>query len=173
MKRILIIEDDVALSSGLRFDLEEENYLINAAYSAKQALELISQKDYDLLILDVNLPDENGFELCQKIKMQKDIPVIFLTACDLENDQIQAFDLGADDYITKPFSMTLLRKRVAAVLKRSARDIRNIYDDGYLIIDFDKLTASVDHEMIALTPMEYKLLKLFTANIGLKVGGIF
>lgn len=167
MKRILIIEDDIPLNRGLRFDLEAENHAVNTAYCAKQALELISQKDYELIILDVNLPDENGFELCRKIKIQKDIPVIFLTACDLESDQIQGFDLGADDYITKPFSMPLFRKRVAAVLKRSAREIRNIYDDGYLIIDFDKLTASAGNETIALTPMEYKLLKLFTANPGI------
>lgn len=166
MKRILIIEDDISLSSGLRFDLEAETYLVNTAYSAKEALDFIYKKEYDLLLVDVNLPDENGFELCRKIKIQKDIPVIFLTARDLENDQLQGFDLGADDYITKPFSMPLLRKRVSAVLKRAHRNTMDIYDDGFLLIDFRKLTASAGNKAVTLTPTEYKILKLFIANIG-------
>lgn len=166
MKRILIIEDDISLSSGLRFDLETEKYLVNTAYSAKEALDFIYKKEYDLLLVDVNLPDENGFELCRKIKIQKDIPVIFLTARDLENDQLQGFDLGADDYITKPFSMPLLRKRVSAVLKRAHRNTMDIYDDGFLLIDFRKLTASAGNKAVTLTPTEYKILKLFIANIG-------
>lgn len=167
MKRILLVEDDLFLSNGLRFDLEAENYNVNIAYSAKQAMDLIRQKDYDLLVLDVNLPDQNGFELCRELKLEKDIPVIFLTARDLEKDQMQGFDLGADDYITKPFNMQLFRKRVSAVLKRASRDKQDIYDDGFLMIDFDRLTANVGNNAIMLTPIEYKLLKLFIANIGI------
>ena len=166
MKRILIVEDDITLSNGLRFDLEAENYVINVAYTAKQAIDLVRQKDYNLLVIDVNLPDTSGFELCREVKAEKDIPIIFLTARDLEKDQMQGFDLGADDYITKPFNMQIFRKRVSAVLKRAARDTRDIYDDGFLIIDFDKLTAVSGNNAISLTPIEYKLLKLFIANIG-------
>ena len=167
MKRILIVEDDEMLSIGLRFDLEAENHLVNTAYTVKQALESVEQKYYDLIVLDVNLPDGNGFELCPKLKALKDVPIIFLTACDLEKDQMKGFDLGADDYIMKPFSMLIFRKRVAAVLKRcSSNDMENIYNDGVLIINFDKLTTIMENETLVLTPTEYKLLKMFIANSG-------
>ncbi|MBU5484840.1 response regulator transcription factor [Clostridium sp. MSJ-11] len=168
MKRILIIEDDQMLSSGLRFDLEADGYVVNTAYTIKQALESIEHKEYDLIVIDVNLPDGNGFFLCSKIKERKDIPIIFLTACDMESDQIKGFDLGADDYITKPFSMPLFRKRVSVVLKRNENaNIKNLYSDGYLIINFDTLEAIKDSETISLTATEYKLLKLFISNAGI------
>ncbi|MEW9096270.1 MAG: response regulator transcription factor [Clostridiaceae bacterium] len=168
MKRILIIEDDEMLSAGLRFDLEADGYVVNTAYTIKQALESIEHKEYDLIVIDVNLPDGNGFFLCSKIKERKDIPIIFLTACDMESDQIKGFDLGADDYITKPFSMPLFRKRVSVVLKRNENaNIKNLYSDGYLIINFDTLEAIKDSETISLTPTEYKLLKLFISNAGI------
>lgn len=156
------------LSSGLRFDLEADGYVVNTAYTIKQALESIEHKEYDLIVIDVNLPDGNGFFLCSKIKERKDIPIIFLTACDMESDQIKGFDLGADDYITKPFSMPLFRKRVSVVLKRNENaNIKNLYSDGYLIINFDTLEAIKDSETISLTATEYKLLKLFISNAGI------
>lgn len=156
------------LSAGLRFDLEADGYVVNTAYTIKQALESIEHKEYDLIVIDVNLPDGNGFFLCSKIKERKDIPIIFLTACDMESDQIKGFDLGADDYITKPFSMPLFRKRVSVVLKRNENaNIKNLYSDGYLIINFDTLEAIKDSETISLTPTEYKLLKLFISNAGI------
>ncbi|WP_425514373.1 response regulator transcription factor [Clostridium mobile] len=162
------MEDDQMLSSGLRFDLEADGYVVNTAYTIKQALESIEHKEYDLIVIDVNLPDGNGFFLCSKIKERKDIPIIFLTACDMESDQIKGFDLGADDYITKPFSMPLFRKRVSVVLKRNENaNIKNLYSDGYLIINFDTLEAIKDSETISLTATEYKLLKLFISNAGI------
>ena len=113
----------------------------------------------------MNLPDGDGFELCKRIKDMRDTPVVFLTARDLETDVIAGFDLGADDYITKPFNINIFRKKVAAVLKRSEKPVnQNLYMFGDLAIDFDKLTASVKNEPVIFTPTEYKILKIFTSN---------
>ncbi|MGB8454682.1 MAG: response regulator transcription factor [Anaerocolumna sp.] len=167
MKWILLIEDNKALCTGLRFDLEEENYIVTMAGTAQEAFQLINRKEFDLILMDVNLPDENGFELCRKIKQLKDIPVIFLTACDLEKDAIKGFELGADDYITKPFSMPLLHKRIGAVLKRcSASNTGHTYYDGFLLLNFDNFTAVKDNTALILTPTEYKLIRLFINNAG-------
>lgn len=163
MPTILLIEDDVALRDGLTFDLSAEGYKILSAENGKRAAALLEQT-VDIALLDVNLPDTDGFTLCREIKKKKKIPVIFLTCRDLEADELQGFDSGADDYVTKPFSMPLLRKRIAAVLGRSGNGA--VYADGFLQIDFDKLTARAGEKQISFTPTEYKLLRIFTANGG-------
>lgn len=165
MNRILIVEDDEILGVGLRFDLEAEHYLVTLTGTAEQALLELARETYHLIILDVNLPDGNGFSLCGKLKKVQEIPVIFLTACDLETDQMKGFDVGADDYITKPFSMPLLRKRVAAVLKRSEKpEQKQYYNNGHLMVNPDSLEAICGGKSIVFTPTEYKLLKLFIKN---------
>ena len=147
------------------YNLELDEYQAVPAHDAMTALEKIQNGSFDLIILDVNLPDGDGFELCKKIKAMKDTPVIFLTARDLEADVMAGFDLGADDYITKPFNINIFRKKVAAVLKRSSRkEAQNLYVCGDLAIDFDKLTASLNNEPVILTPTEYKILRIFTSN---------
>ncbi|WP_333887035.1 response regulator transcription factor [Clostridium sp.] len=167
MKKILIVEDNTVLSTGLKFDLEREGYETYAVYNARQAKEIVKAIDFDLIVLDINLPDGSGFELCKWIKRLKDIPLIFLTACDMEEDTIKGFELGADDYITKPFNMEIFRRRIAAVLKRCERcGTENIYNDGYLMVDFDKLMVIRENKTFTLTSSEYKLLKIFTANGG-------
>ena len=167
MSKILVVEDDVMLNSGLCYNLELDSYQAVSAYNTATALEKIRSESFDLVILDVNLPDGDGFEVCKKIKAIRDIPVIFLTARDLEADVMKGFDLGADDYVTKPFSINIFRKKVAAVLKRSEkRESPSLYSCGDLVIDFDKLTASVGGKPIILTPNEYKILKIFTGNPG-------
>lgn len=104
MQKILLVEDDLALSAGLCFELEQSGYLTVASYHCQKAQQLLQTEQFDLAILDVNLPDGNGFDLCRAIKKDHaDMPVIFLTANDLEQDVLNGFDLGADDYITKPF----------------------------------------------------------------------
>lgn len=167
MKKILVVEDNIALSTGLKFDLEREGYEAHAAYNSRQAREIVKEIDFHLIVLDINLPDGNGFELCKWIKEFKDIPLIFLTACDMEEDTIKGFELGADDYITKPFNMEIFRRRIAAVLKRCERGgTENIYNDGYLMVDFDKLMVIRENKTFTLTSSEYKLLKIFTVNGG-------
>ncbi len=163
MPTILIIEDDAALRNGLAFDLSAEGYKILSAKNGKTADELLEQP-VDIALLDVNLPDTDGFTLCREIKKRKNIPVIFLTCRDLETDELQGFDCGADDYVTKPFSMPLLRKRIAAVLRRNGNS--EIYSDGFLKIDFETYTAYAGEKNISFTPTEYKLLKIFISNGG-------
>lgn len=163
MPTILLIEDDIALRNGLAFDLSAEGYQILSAENGKTAITLLEQPA-DLVLLDVNLPDTDGFGLCREIKKQKKIPIVFLTCRDLESDELYGFDCGADDYVTKPFSMPLLRKRIAAVLKRNGND--HVYSDGFLKIDFAKHSACAGEKEISFTPTEYKLLQIFISNSG-------
>jgi DNA-binding response OmpR family regulator len=165
IKRILVVEDDVMLNSGLCYNLELDEYKAIPVHDAASALEKIQGESFDLIILDVNLPDGDGFDLCKKIKSIQDTPVVFLTARDLESDVMAGFELGADDYITKPFNINIFRKKVAVILKRSEKSAdKNLYLCGDLVIDFDKLAASIKDEPVIFTPTEYKILKIFTSN---------
>ncbi|HHV08721.1 MAG TPA: response regulator transcription factor [Clostridiales bacterium] len=165
MGHILVVEDDVMLNSGLCYNLELDGYKAVPVHNSAAALEKIHRESFELIILDVNLPDGDGFKLCKKIKAVRDIPVVFLTARDLEADMMAGFELGADDYITKPFNINIFRKKVAVILRRSEKSAnKNLYICGDLMIDFDRLTAAVKDEPVLLTPIEYKILKIFTSN---------
>lgn len=167
MKKILIVEDDKGLNEGLVYDLREEGYEVYSALTASLALEVFRAQNIDLVLMDGNLPDSDGFTLCSQMKKIKDIPIIFLTARDLEQDEMRGFDCGADDYITKPFSMVLLHKRIQAVLKRTDRNInQNVYSDGHLVVDFDTTNVTLDGSPLILTPTEYRLMKLFIDHKG-------
>ena len=170
MSKILVIEDDLPLSTGLCFELDTSGYLTVAAYSCQKARQFIKIDHFDLAILDINLPDGDGFDLCREIKKeQPELPVIFLTAKDLEQDVLKGFDLGADDYITKPFHMQILKRRVEVALRRGTGSIKASeegYDDGFLRLDFHTLTAVRNGEQQPITPNEYKLLRLLTAHAG-------
>ena len=163
MKKILVVEDDVMLNSGLCYNLELDGYLALPAKNVAQALVILSNHEFDLAILDVNLPDGDGFSLCQKIKESKNSPVLFLSARDLEEDVLNGFELGADDYITKPFNITILLKKIAVILKRN-NSKKSIYVSGVLVIDFEQLTASLNGKELTFTPTEYKLLNIFISN---------
>ena len=113
MHRILIIEDDFSLNNTLAYNLRTAGYTVDSAYNAKEDFEYLKQYHYILLILDINLPDGNGFELYSELKEKSNASIIFLTANDLENDIVKGFDLGADDYISKPFSPVVLQKKIA------------------------------------------------------------
>lgn len=168
MSKILVVEDDLALSAGLCFALDDSGHLTVAAYTCQKARQLLKTDQFDLVILDVNLPDGNGFGLCREVKASApELPVVFLTANDLEQDELSGFDLGADDYITKPFHIQILKRRVEAVLRRGiSRSGDDGFDDGFLRLDFQTLTALRGGEKLAITPNEYKLLRLLTANAG-------
>ena len=166
MAKILVVEDDLALSAGLCFALDEAGHLTAAAYTCQKARQLLKTGQFDLVILDVNLPDGNGFDICRECKSSAPkLPVIFLTANDLERDELNGFDLGADDYITKPFRIQVLKRRVEAVLRRGTAG-SDCFDDGFLRLDFQALTAARNGERLSITPNEYKLLRLLTANAG-------
>ena len=165
MRRILVVEDDATLNSGLCYNLELDHYDAVPASNVAEALDKIKAESFDLIILDINLPDGDGFELCKKIKSVQDTPIVFLTARDLEADVVTGFDLGADDYITKPFSINIFRRKITAVLKRVGKTAdRNTYICDDLVIDFGKLTAAIGDEPVLFTPIEYKILKIFTSN---------
>lgn len=165
MKRILLIEDDRALNSGLVFDLEIENYKVSSAFTLGEGIALLDENEVDLILLDGNLPDGDGFDFCKSVKAERDIPVILLTARDMEQDEMKGFDCGADDYITKPFKVPILHRRIQAALRKSgAREEETVYHDGYLNIDFGSLTAAREGEPLSMTPTEFKLLKLLISN---------
>ena len=172
MERILVVEDDLALSTGLCFELDAAGYVPQAAYNCRKARYLAGQEEFVLVLLDVNLPDGSGFELCREIKSRNpQIPVIFLTANDLEEDVLNGFDLGAEDYITKPFNMKILLRRVEVAIRRGSAlaepaAVGDCYRDDFLQVDFTALTAVRGGEKLAITPNEYKLLKILTANAG-------
>ncbi len=116
--KILVVEDDLALSAGLCFELDTGGCLTVAAYNCKKARLLLKEQTFDMVLLDVNLPDGNGFDLCREMKAQyPDMPVIFLTANDLDEDVLKDYDMGAEDYITKPFNTKILKKRMEVALR--------------------------------------------------------
>lgn len=165
MKKILLVEDDRALNAALAYDLELENYQVYSAFTIGEGIALLEENETDLVLLDGSLPDGDGFAFCKSLKSERDIPVILLTARDMEQDELRGFDCGADDYITKPFNVPILHRRIQAALRKTGADgKRSLYDDGYLKIDFDKLTAMRGTEMLSMTPTEYKILRLLTAN---------
>lgn len=162
MHNILIVEDDVVLNHGIQYCLKDDQMNMDSVYSVNQAEKIIKEKSYDLIILDINLPDGNGFTLCEKIrKLNCDIPIIFLTARDLEKDIIKGFDLGADDYITKPFNVKILKKKIIAILKRYQKMQDNIYEIRYIKVDTAKREVYKKGNLINLTPTEYRILEVF------------
>ncbi|MDD2980049.1 MAG: response regulator transcription factor [Hespellia sp.] len=164
--RILVVEDDRLLNNTLCYNLSTAGYSVDAALTKTAATHLSNKQDYDLIVLDVNLPDGNGFDFCYEIKERRtDTAVIFLTAHDMESDQLRGFELGADDYVTKPFPMSIFQKKVAALLARiSKQNGGDYYDDGNLIINFSEMTAMLAGQAVVFTPMEYRLLKVLTKN---------
>lgn len=167
MIRILVVEDDELLLNTLKFDLESEGFKIIPASSYNKGIHEAKNNTYHLAILDINLPDGDGFNICKEIKANCDVPIVFLTARDLEEDEIKGFDLGADDYITKPFSLKLLKKRINAILKRAgvSNNMANYYD-GFLSVNFNTFKVYVLDKECNLTSTEFKLLKTFIESKG-------
>ncbi|EJO5348773.1 response regulator transcription factor [Clostridium botulinum] len=166
MKSILVVEDDNLLNKTLSYNLKQEGYTVDCALIKRQAVEYINKKEYDLVILDINLPDGDGFDLCPKIKSKhKNTAVFFLTAKDMENDMIKGFDLGADDYITKPFHISVFKKKVKVLFNKIKNKAHvDCYDDGKLYINFSNLKSILNGEHIIFTPMEYRTLKILVKN---------
>lgn len=162
MHNILIVEDDEVLNNGIQYCLNDEKLCTYGVYSFQQAEASINSNNYDLVILDVNLPDGNGFLLCETIrKIVPDIPIVFLTARDLEKDVIKGFDLGADDYISKPFNVKILKKKIIAILKRYKKIQDDFYEAKYLKVDLNKREVYKNNSIVNLTPTEYRILELF------------
>lgn len=166
--KLLLLEDDDAIGVGLSYSLTNEGYEVTRAETVKEALESISNASFDLYILDLTLPDGNGYEVCKEIKKQGDYPVIFLTAFDDEVNVVMGLELGADDYITKPFRLKELLARIKSVLRRYS----NQQADG--VIHYKELSVQTNdakvykgEQEIVLTAMEYRLLLILLQNRGM------
>lgn len=164
--RILVVEDDRLLNHTLCYNLSAAGYTVDAAVTKAKAAALYERQGYDLVVLDVNLPDGNGFDFCRELKERRpDTAVIFLTARDMESDMLRGFELGADDYVTKPFPVSVFRKKVAALLSRMRKQPAVCcFDDGNLLINFTEMNAALAGQTVSFTPFEYRLLKVLTKN---------
>lgn len=165
MANIFLLEDDKILSKGISIALEKDEHTVTAVYGYMEALQKYQSQRYDLFLLDINLTDGSGLKLCQKIRETSETPVLFLTANDTEEDMLDGFSAGCDDYISKPFPLEVLRKKVLAVLKRTGRGNSRIrYRD--LEIDTDKCIVLMKEQQVHLTATEYKLLCYLIENKG-------
>lgn len=176
-EKILVVDDERDIADLLEVYLKNENYLIYKYYSAKEALDCIENKEIDLAILDIMLPDINGFSLCQKIREKYTYPIIMLTAKDEETDKITGLTLGADDYVTKPFRPLELIARVKAQLRRYKKyTLPSVQDEPAAILTYKKLLLNtqtyecvLDGEIISLTPTEFSILRILLENQGVVV----
>lgn len=168
MKRILIIEDDTALQSGLCRALKNDDYDTVGAENLRIAKDMLSSQSFSLVLLDVNLSDGNGFDFLPYIKKEHAVPVIMLTANDLESDIVAGLEAGADDYITKPFSLAVLRARVNTQLRKAVtkNDSNKFICDGFRF-DFDNMEFFADDVPVELSKTEQKLLRILTTNAGI------
>jgi len=164
MATILVVEDDKLLNEGLSYALGEDHYEIVSAHSYAEGLSAFRGGEVHLVLLDVNLPDRPGTELCEEIRAASDVPIIFLTANDTEKDMVLGFKLGADDYMAKPFSMAVLRERVKAVLRRGGEESGALFAYKDVTIHYDKRKAFKRGEELKLTASEYKLLTALASN---------
>lgn len=164
MQKILVIEDDNILAEGVKMALEKEGYTVDIANLLKDGEEMLFIKQYHLLILDITLPDGNGLVFLRKKSKEIDIPILVLTAKDTENDEIAGLEAGADDYITKPFGIGILRARIKTLLKR--KQIKDVYQFGELVLDFHKKQYTNKGCEIRLSKAEQELLFVLASHPG-------
>ncbi len=172
--RILLIDDDLLLVDSVRFSLERAGYEVHTASTSAEALVVARHHPPDLVLLDIGLPDGDGLRLCRALQAHRALPVIFLTAHDREMDVILGFERGADDYVTKPFSMGELVARVGAVLRRarngSAARPPERYEVREVVIDLARHEVHIGERAIALPPKQFELLKLLISRPGEAIG---
>jgi len=164
--RILVIEDDAASRAALTQCLREEQCVVFGAGDGVTGLDIALREPLDLVVLDLMLPRLDGIHLLEKLRQQSDVPVIVVSAKRGENDRIEALDVGADDYLTKPFTVRELLARIRAVLRRSERETSTVITVGDITIDLDAKTASRDGSRIPLTPMEFEVLVFLARRRG-------
>ena len=167
MKRILVIEDEPDIQEMLCAYLRDAGYSVSAASDGIQAMDCFHRESWDLILLDLMLPKIDGYGVCEFIRRESDVPVIMVTALDTEENQIRGFDLQIDDYVTKPFSMPILLRKIAAVLRRTGSDAESrqlFYRD--IVMDLDAYRVTVDGALLDLTTREFELLKELLQNQG-------
>lgn len=166
MQNILIIEDDPDLNQTIGYALEKAGYGVFRADSIRKAETIFVREKICLVLLDVNLPDGEGYTFCRWAKAQREVPVIYLTARDLEEDALEGYESGAEDYVTKPFSMKILLKKLDVVLKRMTPAGSLAFQDDHLRMDLEQARLYVDGRECSVTPTEVRMLRLFLSNWG-------
>lgn len=165
MTRIMIVEDDRGLREGIALALKREEFTFTLCESLEEAdRTLLENKDIDLVLLDINLPDGSGYDLLRRIRVESDIPVIILTANDWEMEEVRGLELGAADYITKPFSLMVLRARIDKVLESTGREKRKMWQFGEFSFSFEEMRFFKGKEEIPLSRTEQKLLRMLVEN---------
>ncbi len=164
--KILIIEDDAGLSRGISFALEQDGYKTMAARTAREGMALLDREIPDGILLDLNLPDGDGINLCRSIREKSDVPVLMLTARDMELDELMGLTSGADDYMTKPFSVSVLKIRLKNILDRKRKDVKaeELLVSEDIRVDPRALRAFRDEEELGLSMTEFRLLQYFLEN---------
>ena len=145
--------------------MQREGYRVSSAHTCREGQALASGHTFDMAILDINLPDGDGYEFCRWLKARSRIPVLFLSARDLEEDVLNGYEYGADDYVTKPFSMKILLRKISVILSRETKRA-DVYDDGFLKIDFDLGAVQIEEKNCPITPTEYRILKKLIEHKG-------
>ena len=163
--RILIIEDDNDLQEGLSFSLQAEGYQVRTAATVKEGLQIFQKYGCDMILLDCNLPDGNGFDLCSLIKSHRNIPILMLTARDTEMDEVKALEIGMDDFMSKPFSLAVLKARIKKLIRKDAVKIQ--LTSGDIVIDKNSCKVIKNGAEINCSKIEYQMLNYFIENAGI------
>lgn len=165
---VLLVDDDEKLVQLLKIYFEKEGFITYSAYDGVQAIQLVREKKPSIMVLDIMLPEINGWDVCRQIRRDNDVPIIMLTARDEESDRLIGLEIGADDYVTKPFSPKEVVARAKVILRRINREsIQNApLHIGNIYIDIDRHEVSKNGEIIELTATEFKILEFFAANAG-------
>ncbi len=168
-KRVLIVDDEKLIVKGIRYSLEQDGMEVDAAYDGEEAMALIRENPYDMILLDVMLPKYDGFEVCRYVREFSDVPIIMLTAKGDDMDKILGLEYGADDYITKPFNILEVKARIKAIMRRTrkkdgdGRDNKNIVK-GDMKIDCESRRVTIGEREVNLTAKEFDLLELLAMN---------
>jgi two-component system, OmpR family, response regulator RegX3 len=170
LKKILIIEDERAMAEAVRFNLEKEGYEVEIALDGESGWKMYESGSYDLIVLDLMLPGMDGMEICREVRRVGSTPIVMLTAKDSDVDKILGLEMGADDYVTKPFNMRELLARIKAVLRRVAAEEekpqRKRLEAGDIVIDEERHEVTVGGKVVEMPLMEYRLLEIFMKNPG-------
>jgi DNA-binding response OmpR family regulator len=167
-KRVLIAEDEKEIRNIIKEYMSMESYIVDEAADGREALELFSKNEYDIILVDIMMPEVSGWDVCRKVRESSEVPIIILSAKGQEYDKLRGFELGIDDYIVKPFSPRELLARIKAIFRRNDKakkdEDRKKYEYRELLVDFESQNVFVDGAKIKMTPKEYDLLEYFIRN---------
>ncbi len=165
MAKILVVEDDRDLNDGINIALTRDGHEVFSAYSKRDCNLFLNMSSCDFIVLDINLPDGNGIDICKEVRKNSDVPILFFSASDTETDMLRGYEVGCDDYISKPFSVEVLKQKINAMLNRSSVN-KNLLSYLDLVMDYDKMIVKVGGEVVNLSPTEYRLLEVLSKNKG-------